>query len=614
MEFQGVGDQSRVYSLLSANIFDSRQQLREFTQNGIEAGASMVIWDIDWSHHKKHGTWKLTAIDNGVGIPHAELSSMLKICSGSKAFALDKNFGIGAKVASLRFNRAGVLYESWNNGIGGRMIIQEGGDPPNILHSAMDLISQPRIDYGTSKWSACALGPQQSGTAVTLLGDKKSGNVSKTVGRWVAKYLNTRYFRFPDDVAVYVRDGWSDKVPRREMGNKETSNWLRHILGLRHFLEKSENKQSSGMVPLKVKVGRYRLDVNTHWWLLKEDHKMHHNYAEDRGFVASIYKNEIHDLARERRLHGTFGIFKGGSQVFILVEPKGEYILPSKSRTELHWRGTVLPWDAIGEAFRQSMPTEIEEYLNSNVEFDSSASMKKRISKYRHLLSVDLYRQANQGQPIHIDNILSQHSTTKTKQGTTRHSGDGNDSNGGNSGNSGNGQKNGTPQYRFDPLGSDKGTKTDVSEECPDVMWVFERDMDTSNVAAEYNSAQRHIKCNKEFMDWVVLLKHCCAGRPTNVIGWVEIKARLIYTLDLCDSIMRAEGLLRVGIIDQNDFDRRTSPEALTAVCCAWYNKVRTFNLEIGGFLKLKAKAAAKDAAKEEAEEAKALTEVTLKF
>ena len=61
------------------------------------------------------------------------------------------------------------------------------------------------------------------GTVVVLLGHKDEDNtVEAPAGtpmksRWILRYLNTRYFRFPEVVKVQSREGW--ELPRSDKHN-----------------------------------------------------------------------------------------------------------------------------------------------------------------------------------------------------------------------------------------------------------------------------------------------------------------------------------------------------------------------------------------------------------
>src|ERR1700692_727116 len=85
--------------------------------------------------------------------------------------------------------------------------------------------------------------------------------------RWIARYLNTRYFRFPEGITVKAREGW--EYPR---SNKDT-NLLRTITGQWPYLQK--HCVASGTIALTGAVA--------YWWVLKDEEAL----TQNSGFLAS---------------------------------------------------------------------------------------------------------------------------------------------------------------------------------------------------------------------------------------------------------------------------------------------------------------------------------------
>ena len=56
---------------------------------------------------------------------------------------------------------------------------------------------------------------QAHGTKVVLWGESPSSNTmdapsgTPAPSRWIAKYLNSRYFHFPEGVTIQAREGWN---------------------------------------------------------------------------------------------------------------------------------------------------------------------------------------------------------------------------------------------------------------------------------------------------------------------------------------------------------------------------------------------------------------------
>ncbi len=65
------------------------QQYRELTENAIQAilrtpeRTGIVAWDIDWSHYKLTGNYKLVCIDNGDGMTGIQIVEYINKLSSS---------------------------------------------------------------------------------------------------------------------------------------------------------------------------------------------------------------------------------------------------------------------------------------------------------------------------------------------------------------------------------------------------------------------------------------------------------------------------------------------------------------------------------------------------
>ena len=65
------------------------QFLRELTQNAIEGIQRLpgktgeVVWDVDWNYHALTGIFKLSVIDNGVGMTGEEMMHYINKLSSS---------------------------------------------------------------------------------------------------------------------------------------------------------------------------------------------------------------------------------------------------------------------------------------------------------------------------------------------------------------------------------------------------------------------------------------------------------------------------------------------------------------------------------------------------
>lgn len=240
------------------------QFLRELTQNSLEAidrartgrgknGSitSRVVWDVDWSRLElvPGSPPKLCVADDGDGMTGPEMVRYVNQLSASIGKqSLRGNYGVGAKIAAATRSRAGLIYISWKDG-GGAMV--HLWRDPTTGQYGLRQFQQPGGQW--AYWTPVddKMKPsiiKEHGTLVVLLGDNEkiatmnAPEGAVTPSRWIAKYLNTRYFRFPTNIDVRAREGWDR--PRSDKDH----NLLRRITGQHEYLE--GHAESSGVVEL----------------------------------------------------------------------------------------------------------------------------------------------------------------------------------------------------------------------------------------------------------------------------------------------------------------------------------------------------------------------------
>ena len=100
--------------------------------------------------------------------------------------------------------------------------------------------------------------------------------------RWIAKYLNTRFFRFPAEINVKAREGWEH--PRSDGAR----NKMRTVTGQAHYL--TEHTAAAGSVQLS--------DAVAHWWILQDSDALNQdeNYYASSGHLAALYPDELYEL------------------------------------------------------------------------------------------------------------------------------------------------------------------------------------------------------------------------------------------------------------------------------------------------------------------------------
>src|SRR5262249_1378207 len=179
---------------------------------------------------------------------------------------------------------------------------------------------------------------RQHGTAVILLGNKFGENTMDAPpeglipSRWIVRYLNSRYFRFPASVIVKARENWT--LPR-----DDKHNMLRRIVGQEAWLR--ANSAESGSLALK--------QATAHWWMLREQDDDSGPHFPS-GHAAALFDDGLYEMTLGRtgvaRLQ-SFGVIFGYNRVVIYVEPQQSQsggLTSNTARTHLLIDGHPLPW------------------------------------------------------------------------------------------------------------------------------------------------------------------------------------------------------------------------------------------------------------------------------
>jgi hypothetical protein len=380
------------------------QFLRELTQNALEAVAQVpdepreVVWDVDWNRYELTNTYKLACIDTGIGMTGEEMLEYInKLSSSMHLQAIDANFGVGAKIAAATRNHAGMIYLSWKNGIG--YMTHLWRDPLTGKYG-LQQIQRPDGTFGHWARVDDAIKPdliEDNGTMVILLGNDPDADTvqapkeAASPTKWIRRYLNTRYFRFPEGVTVRTREGWD--YPRTDTDQ----NVLRKVTGQEEYLE--AHADSSGDVPLPNATAR--------WWILKDEPSLQGNsgFAASSGHMAALYQDELYEMLTARagvaRLQ-LFGVIFGYNRVVIYVEPdEGQRLTPNTARTHLLHDGEPLPWADWAAEFRENMPDEIQalmdEVTSGSSVNDHKQAIRERLRLIRELFKLSRYRRTQTG-------------------------------------------------------------------------------------------------------------------------------------------------------------------------------------------------------------------------
>jgi hypothetical protein len=204
--------------------------LRELAMNAIEAAAKAPagrrIVEIKGKAIPECGdTRKLTIWNTGPGMSSTELDHICDLAASlGKDMALEGNFGMGAKVASLPSNTLGMRYRSCRNGVVSQVVLgkREGiyGKVwipiEDSFEEVVDVTEQvaQELEYRLDEdWTEVVLygnRPDQDTVADPYDGDPKQDR------QWITTYLYHRFYSLPEGVELNLHEGTHPRDGRRQ--------------------------------------------------------------------------------------------------------------------------------------------------------------------------------------------------------------------------------------------------------------------------------------------------------------------------------------------------------------------------------------------------------------
>ena len=576
------------------------QYLRELTQNAVEAvqrtgKPGTITWDVDWTSFDLGGPpMKLCIVDSGDGMTGEDMIRFInQLSSSGSEQSFTGNYGVGAKIAAATKNPLGVVYQSWKNGEG--YMIQLEKSPATGEYG----LRQFELKDGT--WSYFlpldpAVKPDQigeHGTKVILYGAKKGESTiapppdAASPSRWISKYLNTRYFQFPQGMMVRAREGWDN--PRTD----KDRNVLRSITGQKPYLD--QHSVASGTQQVT--------GAKVHWWILKDEPAITNNsgFVDSAGHVAALYQNELYDRATARAGTGLlqrFGILFGYRYVVLYVEPttsKAQTLTTNTARTTLLLNGEKLPWDDWAYEFRENMPAPLAKLINEKAaaltEKDHISNIKDRLKNVMDLYKVSRYR------PLPAGTYLSDESSAVRVGRSAFSSPKGAGKGGGESselGSTAPGQRDGeigNVYHLFEKKGGTPSDKT-LADPFPLVKWVSidnggrtpEDEMEDK--AATYIRDQNTLLVNADFRvfgDMISrLVKDKEAGPGPGLQDAVTEIVHQWFEQALVETIIGIQQLRGSKEWGPDQIDRALSPEALTSAVMQRYHVYIACRRELG--------------------------------
>jgi hypothetical protein len=556
------------------------QFLRELTQNAIEGIAATggtaggdVIWDVDWNRYMLEPTYKLSVVDTGIGMTGDEMVRYINALSASiHEQSISGNYGVGAKVAAATRNHYGLVYLSWKDGRG--YMVHLWRDPEKGIYGLRQF-ERPDGTFGYWAYVDDDIkhkAIKKHGTMVVLLGDVADSDTMQpppgtpSPSRWIARYLNTRYFRFPKDITVKAREGW--EYP---LSNTDT-NVLRTVTGQEWYLIK--HSTASGIATLT--------NAKARWWILKDEESLTQNsgFIASSGHVAALYQDELYELVTGRagvaKLQ-SFGVIFGYPRVVIYLEPEpseGIEITANTARTSLLQNGEPLPWSDWAAEFRSNLPDAIkalmEEVGAAATGSDYRQSIKERLRQIADLFRISRYRPVKNGtHTIDPDAIVP---GGKPSRGNESGENDGDGRTGGKGGRAGD------IYSLFLSAKGIPGEEIRVDSD-PKVIWVSVEDGTRTapfleDRSAKYLVDQNLLQINADFRVFTDMIDRW-HERYKEVPGArivIRDVVREWFEQTLRETIMGAQSLRDARQWSIQDFANALSEEALTAVVLPRYH------------------------------------------
>ena len=363
------------------------QYLREFLKNSIEACQRtqnpQAKISIDYHHalHAATGVYKITFTDTGDGMSPEQMLALLNNLSSSGAESNEhQNYGVGAKISAMTRNHQGIQYESWQGGIGYKVLIRYQADKE--VFGIQGYVNE----HGVAVYAVpLSLEDKPAmidahGTRVTLLGmtedqDTMMPPQGLAGGRetWIQQYLNSRFFKLPDAIEITARQGYH--LPTEDLAN----NYLQVVTGYQAIA--NNHAEVKGQTRLS--------NATVHWWLLPENSPL-------KGHSALLNQGEVFDISDPWNNRLTpYGIIVGRDRVILYVEPNEAE--QNTARSHLVKRdGSPQQWWFWSTEFRENLPEEISAFidklLNGSAQVSHSASILKRLSALQALFLLSGYQ------------------------------------------------------------------------------------------------------------------------------------------------------------------------------------------------------------------------------
>lgn len=552
------------------------QHIRELTQNAIEAvqrtgKPGSVSWQRVPPNLEKDPNLKdkICIIDTGDGMSERELVSYINSLSSSGADqSIHGRYGMGAKIAGLTKNSAGLLYLSWKNGIG------------SMIHAWKDKSGKYGLkampgNHGSQEFvlplSAAAKPSmiKDHGTIVVLLGMHKN---DKTIyapegvpnaSRWITYYLNSRYFDLSDHPSLYAPYDLNTSVARR-------------VTGMKKFLD--GHAETSGTVKLS--------GASAHWWVLRvvgDNPQIPH-----KGHVAALYGNELYEMTKAGKPSITslqhFGVYYGASRVTIYIEPDVEKttVTTDTARTKLFVNGDPLPWTDWADEFSAKMPADLRRFIESQSSLgqENQQSLEERLKMVADLLKIKRYRPDEDGHH-EVQSFIGGASSTS-------HSDSDSDEKKKKKKVKAEEEKKKTNDGNRDFYAANKklhGDRTDTTDlPVPTVLWQSEQECQLLDRAARYIANKNTLIVNRDFRVIKDMVDRRTADHKSKpgAAQAAQDSVESWFSLCLAEAVLGINALFGSEEWSSKDMEVALSEEALTAIVMHRYHIVNAVKKDLG--------------------------------
>jgi hypothetical protein len=615
------------------------QWLRELKENADEAQAKNIHFGIEWQGVENLGAYRRLVADNGVGMSERELDEFLRTYGGGgkPIGAEHENFGIGAKVTLLPWNREGLVVISYQDGVAS--MIRLAFDPATNEYGAFvweveddygdierSVVISPE-EFGIDEWGIYDFGsvwkqvpfwesrttPPEHGTMVLLIGndpleDTILGDPDRPEERAVhfpAQYLNTRIWDVPEDVTITAdvpvssdKNNWPRKKPQSIDLIGQSGITRRPVRGAHHYI----HNVGGDVVASSETEGEEAVDlghnVEVEWYLREVDGRPN-PYGPRDGMVAVLYDNELYDISTEQWRFRQFGIPWKEVQkdtYIILVPPRssaderfGVYPLGGRDALNLYG-GKTLPFGEWGIAFAQALPDpirrRIEEVRPSAEDVDRSWKdrfAERYLQRWRQM-RLRLHKQGDQKTPpLHRSPLVSVEGASK--DGEVRRP---------------RRPRNVQPNVSDGPTTGDRPKRgrpaknVEMASAIPDWVTAKAEDMDEPYYVAAYDATRENtdgsrgaVLLNIEHEAVVQLVEEFQASYPPQVAEQVAFECWNVLGQSLVAKVVHAQSLS--AHVAREEVEREfLSPKALTTAALGMVFESEGLNTRIGGALGVK--------------------------